>query len=549
MSIQSVVPFLQQRGHHIEKIDMRIMSSYGVKWTLEKTCRDVLQNFYDANDQNLDNVRVESDKTNNLIFVRGEKTFGPDLVTYLGGTSKKGDNTTAGGFGEGIKIASLILLRDFGALEVTIGSKDWKAVFTIESGILHCELHKGFKAIGGNIFVVKIPNSVQFTNMLRVLNAARNLFYHSENEDFRGEFELKTSSIMIKVLPRAGKDKGNLYVNGQRFHYKDDKWNTLEGMTINIRDKSLVPTDRDRGVIEESVLRKVLEKVVSKMSKKQRREFLVKIQDRWHLLDPDKQKYLNSPLIEFVKSCLGGRQTANIVERILGTSIMFSPSPEIDRFTFFGKQETYYENNERTRRYLKYIRNKGLLLLPPFFSYHLPHGNSVEVRYQEDSENKLEKIKPKSKELRRMFVLLYEGFKLMRTQTSVFVEPEDIQTSYRPVRVVSQKALRQDATFGEGTQGFHEYKSRVEALNEKVFRESSYGDAIMVYIHELSHEHGFGHNDKYIQYLNHNFARILHSLLDHDQPDTQKRLERFQAYTREWTVLQERLNKEGLIDE
>ena len=53
-------------------------------------------------------------------------------LVHLGGSTKTESETTAGGFGEGTKILSLVLLRDYGAKKVIFSSQDWELEFYID---------------------------------------------------------------------------------------------------------------------------------------------------------------------------------------------------------------------------------------------------------------------------------------------------------------------------------------------------------------------------------------------------------------------------------
>lgn len=85
-----------------------VTTAWGVKWDEEAIARDLLQNFYDANRENLDAVKVAV--KGHRVEVSAPATFELDRLFYLG--SEKDRDENVGQFGEGFKAAALCLVRD-----------------------------------------------------------------------------------------------------------------------------------------------------------------------------------------------------------------------------------------------------------------------------------------------------------------------------------------------------------------------------------------------------------------------------------------------------
>ena len=177
-----------QKGHY-----MGIMESYDVQWNFEKASRDILQNFFDANGQTLDGIKIEKreDGDKFIIEISGSQQYDWRELIHIGASSKSDSETSAGGFGEGAKILSLVLLRDYGVQELKFSSGDWNIEYYLDE-IPEKSYHKKTQGL----YVKKSNRQKQDGNSLKIvfpidqkergddLEKAKELFYSSENEDF-----------------------------------------------------------------------------------------------------------------------------------------------------------------------------------------------------------------------------------------------------------------------------------------------------------------------------------------------------------------------------
>ena len=90
-----------------ETLTSAITTSWGVDWDETLIARDILQNFYDANRNDLDSVAVQTRSDRVLIAAPAE--FNLKRLFYLG--SEKGESDV-GQYGEGFKVAATCMLRD-----------------------------------------------------------------------------------------------------------------------------------------------------------------------------------------------------------------------------------------------------------------------------------------------------------------------------------------------------------------------------------------------------------------------------------------------------
>jgi hypothetical protein len=267
---------------------LNIKENYGVEWGLEKTARDVLQNFFDGNNQTLDGVEIsvseeESGEGKKVsIKIKGGQSYDWRELVHLGGSTKTESEITAGGFGEGTKILSLILLRDYKAKKVRFSSGDWELDFYIDKvpeGSYRNQNDQGLfvkkrkrKPEEGNVFEMEFDDE-KAPEKAKAIESARELFYSTDNPDFQNPSFERRDTGGFAVLPKPkdfkfGKTpKGNLYIAGQRIHFESrDKWRNIDCLNIWTW-KKVAPKDRDRGMVTaDEVKKSVVPLIVDSMS-------------------------------------------------------------------------------------------------------------------------------------------------------------------------------------------------------------------------------------------------------------------------------------------
>ncbi len=282
----------QERDSYEKRLEngeyLGILETYAVSWDMEKAGRDVWQNFFDAAGGTVDGVRynvseveADDDSKTYIVQIEGDAQYDYRKLLHIGGTSKN-DDSTAGGFGEGSKILSLVLLRDQGFSDVKFGSGDWSIDFSLQEvpeGVydqpvkgLTAKLTKS-DARPGNYILLTTSDPEKANAIIK----SRELFYSSENGDFQ-------NSTIDKHLEGGGGggfkflghdryghlNKGHLYDAGQRRHFdKDDKWETVGGVNIWTWNK-VFGKDRDRGVVSSRSLEKdLIEPLIASMSQEE----------------------------------------------------------------------------------------------------------------------------------------------------------------------------------------------------------------------------------------------------------------------------------------
>ncbi len=272
----------------VDKQLTNISESYAdsVKWDNDKIARDILQNFYDGHGQTLDGVSFHFepiDNNNYKVRIQGKSSFTPDKAIYIGESTKRNNARAAGNYGEGLKIATLKLLKDGGAKDIRIASDNWKITYTLSEGnlsdkhVLSYTLEKKDKYNG---------NYIEFEtsdiDLLYSLRKTINRFYNSGNTHFKCP-DFENELIGIKILPKG--EKGGIYIAGQRLEV-DNNYDGLKDIAIFLKEKPPVKyldISRDRVSLNKSDFREIgfwLAKE-KRMTKNDKVKFLKSLESYW----------------------------------------------------------------------------------------------------------------------------------------------------------------------------------------------------------------------------------------------------------------------------
>lgn len=245
-----------------------ILASYPVQWPIEKCVRDLLQNFADAHGGTLDGVKLEVTQDADgayEIFVRGKGEYSHKLLEAIGATTKKGKDDNSGGFGEGAKIMSLVMLREPTgkdlhsvkmAEEMEFSSNNWAYDYTVmpdENGE-DC-LYNRLRVVpdkNENYLRIKTKNKDFVEGLIRGLN----YFRHSLNPDY---FQKTYENVYGGFTYHGPSKKGNLYIVNQRTEYDTrNNWNnSLPEYTFWTNRKEEL-RDRDRSQVSKAELRRLI---------------------------------------------------------------------------------------------------------------------------------------------------------------------------------------------------------------------------------------------------------------------------------------------------
>lgn len=292
--------------------------SEAVRWNSDKVARDIMQNFYDGHGQTLDGVRMVFTPAGNgryRVRIDGKSTYTPDKAVILGASGKRGNTNSAGGYGEGLKMAVIKLLKDYGSGDVKVASDNWQALFNLEKSDLCDERLLSYsldrvEPFNGN-FIEFETDSME---LLQSLRKTVNRFYHSSNPDFRCP-DFENDLMGIKVLPEG--QRGGIYIAGQRFEFDGD-FDGLDGVTMfikpNLNKISVLDQSRDRISLNKSNLDEIAMWLArnNDMSADDKAKLLKSLESYW-----DHKNYSQEgPMDSFVENFLRYIDQRDVVKRL-----------------------------------------------------------------------------------------------------------------------------------------------------------------------------------------------------------------------------------------
>ena len=300
------------------KTSTSISESYAdsVQWDNDKISRDLIQNFYDGHCQTLDGVKFKFEPLQNGIYkvrIEGKSTYAPDKAVFIGESTKRNDPNAAGNYGEGIKMASLKLLRDKGAKNVKIGSNNWQVNYSLENNNLS---DKRVLSYSMEKTPVYDGNYIEFEtedkNLLEALRTTIGRFYSSSNAHFKcPDFENKFFGF--KKLKEG--EKGGLYISGQRFEFNGN-YDGLDKIAFFIKQKppvKVLDPSRDRTSINESQLEQIASWLADYCTTAQEKLQVMKALEEYGI-KTDSKTPINKFLIRFVNWTKYSQQSLNNVQ-------------------------------------------------------------------------------------------------------------------------------------------------------------------------------------------------------------------------------------------
>jgi len=481
-----------------EKKYLGILTTYNVRWPPEKTARDLFQNFFDGNKGTFDGIKFGTDekitiketyKRKFLFFkkkiqkeefdycdieIRGKETYDHRLLLHLGGTTKKGKPETAGEFGEGAKIAALILLRDYKFSKVQFGSQDWTLDFILDDlpeGEYHDKKVKGLFAkitknpqqqIEGNYVKLKAHDKKH----IKAFKIAKKWFYHKRHEEF--------ANPVLDIQGVGGfsltEESGNFYLCGQRRPVKRNKWNTLDNISLWIWNKDILNRDRDRSIVTSEELEKqVIKYIINSAKQKQLEEALWNLEPIWAKRKNSSRKndHTGGIILEYIIEKLASKKA----------TIEF---PE----KYFAKAPSKWNK----RRYLK---KYGYIEVNPKFE-------KLGMRTTEQLNAELED-----------FVKIHEYNKTEKNKIKILYQTAKQITKQEPLEIIlyDSKGKSLDAL----------YSKNCIWMSRKTLKKP-YAKATSTYLHELAHQRG----QEGTKNFNHSITQTLENTIDQIIKNPQK---------------------------
>ena len=306
-----------------ERLDVvenaHIKIKYGAKtnWSDVKIARDIMQNFYDGNGHTLEGVKIDVVKTDNgnyKVKISGEGHYDYSHLESLGDSTKNGDSTNAGAFGEGTRIVAVNLLAK-NTPSITYACGDWSMKFgkssdDIKTADMTQTLSKNSQTVKGNYIEFETSNE----SLVKEILNSKDFFYQPKNEDFRN-FDYENEFFGFKTLPDG--EKGNLYIV-QRYEVDGQIDNGVPGLSLVFKkmpnDPELVKindgeeynlnTGRDRVKLSQYQIYGLLSRYLQTMSDKELTQTVASLEHLWSIKPDQKVNKQNTIILDaFLTEC------------------------------------------------------------------------------------------------------------------------------------------------------------------------------------------------------------------------------------------------------
>ena len=137
------------------RYNLNLAASYVTEWALWEALRELAQNFQDQKDESgSDGDTITYDEQSQTLRMVNHTTLPVDVLIM--GQSAKGDESR-GKFGEGLKLALLVLHRLGKPVTIQNGSQRWTTLLDVCPGFTTPTLHVDVEEIdAGDVFSVQI---------------------------------------------------------------------------------------------------------------------------------------------------------------------------------------------------------------------------------------------------------------------------------------------------------------------------------------------------------------------------------------------------------
>ena len=299
----------------VEKAGIKIKYGAKTNWSNSKIARDIMQNFYDGNGHTLEGVNIEVTKTPEgkyLVKISGEGNYDYDRLESLGNSSKDGDSSNAGAFGEGTRIVAVNLLARPDTKNIKYTCGEWEMNFgrssdDIQTADMTQTLNKNSQKVKGNYIEFETADEELVKEVLN----SKDYFYQPYNKDFQN-FDYENEFFGFKLLPN---EKGNIYVV-QRYETQDGIESSLENLSLvfkkmpndpEITEKNdgqefEIGTGRDRILLSERKIGELISRYLKTIPDEELMQTLATMKDSWIVSKEKTSNKMLLPLIEEAKS-------------------------------------------------------------------------------------------------------------------------------------------------------------------------------------------------------------------------------------------------------
>jgi len=231
------------------------VDSQGVDWGVGQGIREIIQNAIDADTKGY-SMKVSYNKEDQTLSVVNKGISIPKSSLLIGFSTKKGDNSQIGEFGEGYKLGCVALLKNGLSVEILTAKEVWKPILEhsldFEREVLAFEVHPSSLKSDDVIFTVKNLSSENW-------DQAKKQFLMFD--DKRGYQSYETSEGQVLDGPKYA---GRVYVGGiliEQISSDEDKYE----YGYNFKP-GRVRVDRDRKMADRYELKNMTSKCLTALA-------------------------------------------------------------------------------------------------------------------------------------------------------------------------------------------------------------------------------------------------------------------------------------------
>ena len=227
----------------MKNYELPISPNYVCNWGIKEAIREILQNAIDADVSGCDMSVIYNENTNQLQIINDDTTLSVSSLV-LGCSSKADMENMIGKFGEGYKLALVVLLRKGMGVTIYNGSETWIPSFkysdNYKTQVLNIEISsEGYEdEINSLEFCISGVTKELYNDLL--------VYFPCINSDFGNVVESENGQILLDE-----RFKGKMYVEG--LYIQSDN-NFKYGYNF---DANVVDLDRDRKAINYYELKKL----------------------------------------------------------------------------------------------------------------------------------------------------------------------------------------------------------------------------------------------------------------------------------------------------
>lgn len=486
----------------IRTVESAVTTAWGVHWNEMQIARDVLQNFYDANNNQLDRVEVTKHESDMRIYAPAQ--FKLERLFYLGSEKTSDD---IGQYGEGFKAATVCLLRDHGITPIGISGKNMVLVRSSPKAVDETRLQPllyDFYAISpaceGAMIILPGCSPV----LARELQQGMAHFFSEQNPLLGSQCWRSRDYALYQSKTSDG------YI-----FYRRLKRATIPGIPVvivihkpNARIDKKVQQDRDRNAFEDAVLdlcydvfakqaassEAVVQTILGASTHVWERghALLSKLAHHWH------------------------RDTGNPKTKALFANRYYAASPH----ALTAMRQLEYEGIEAT------WKAEGRRQLPAYFTaFGVPSAESqVKRRHEQAVTEQQKKARSPSRAEQRSMDVLNRSLR----------DLAPVLTEYFRTRRVRYSVADTESILGALKTG-RGYQSIDVFLGASVFTED-FARALAIYLHEHAHVYGYDGSRGFTDAL----TELIEATVRHRQS--------LEAYEKDWqTAREEVLTERGTV--